>query len=110
MGNLAEEYCRQTQPGEGPLADAEAATLGIQIQGWETVVENGVHRLRKAFVFRNFAESLAFTNCVGQLAEAQDHHPSLVTEWGRVTVTWWTHSVSGLHRNDFIMAARTDRI
>ena len=60
--------------------------------------------------FRNFTESLTFTNQVGKIAEEQGHHPVLVTEWGRVTVTWWTHKIKGLHRNDFIMAAKTDQI
>jgi 4a-hydroxytetrahydrobiopterin dehydratase len=47
---------------------------------------------------------------VGQIAEEEGHHPSILTEWGRVTVTWWTHKIKGLHRNDFIMAAKTDRL
>jgi 4a-hydroxytetrahydrobiopterin dehydratase len=47
---------------------------------------------------------------VGEVAEAEDHHPALLTEWGKVTVTWWTHAVKGLHRNDFIAAAKTDQL
>jgi len=62
------------------------------------------------FSFKNFVEALAFTNSVGALAEEQGHHPDLLTEWGRVTVTWWSHKIKGLHRNDFIVAARTDQI
>ena len=54
--------------------------------------------------------ALEFTNQVGELAEQEDHHPSILTEWGRVTVTWWTHAVSGLHVNDFISAAKTDQL
>ena len=68
----------------------------------------GVPRLERAFSFANFAEALAFTNAVGGLAEAAGHHPALTTEWGRVTVVWWTHAIGGLHRNDFVMAAKTD--
>ena len=58
----------------------------------------------------NFASSLAFTDAVGALAEEQGHHPRIVTEWGRVTVTWWTHKIRNLHRNDFVMAAKTDQL
>jgi 4a-hydroxytetrahydrobiopterin dehydratase len=60
--------------------------------------------------FPNFTEALAFTNRVGALAEADGHHPALLTEWGRVTVTWQTHKIRGLHLNDFIMAAKTDEL
>jgi 4a-hydroxytetrahydrobiopterin dehydratase len=73
------------------------------------VERDGVKRLERVFKFRNFVEALGFTNKVGELAEAENHHPALLTEWGRVTVTWWTHAVKGLHRNDFIMAAKTDQ-
>lgn len=61
---------------------------------------------RTCFKFKDFAEALAFTNKVGQIAEEEGHHPSILTEWGGVTVTWWTHKIKGLHRNDFIMAAK----
>jgi 4a-hydroxytetrahydrobiopterin dehydratase len=62
------------------------------------------------FTFNDFAGALAFTNRVGALAEAEGHHPAILTEWGKVTVTWWTHAISGLHRNDFIAAAKTDAL
>ena len=69
---------------------------------------DGVKRLERVFTFPDFAGALAFTNRVGAIAEAAGHHPALLTEWGRVTVGWWTHAIGGLHRNDFIMAARTE--
>jgi len=62
------------------------------------------------FTIPNFVEALNFTNKVGALAESEGHHPALLTEWGKVTVTWWTHKIGGLHRNDFIMAAKTDQL
>ena len=62
------------------------------------------------FQFDDFAQALDFTNRVGAIAEDQGHHPALLTEWGRVTVAWWTHKIRGLHRNDFVMAARTDEV
>jgi 4a-hydroxytetrahydrobiopterin dehydratase len=69
---------------------------------------DGVKRLERVFTFRDFIEALHFTNAIAAIAEEQGHHPSLTTEWGRVTVAWWTHAIGGLHRNDFVMAARTD--
>ena len=61
-------------------------------------------------MFGNFVDALAFTNRVGQIAEEEDHHPALLTEWGKVTVSWWTHKIRGLHRNDLIMGAKTDEL
>jgi len=74
------------------------------------VEREGVRRLERAFTFSDFAAALAFTNRVGAAAEAEGHHPALLTEWGRVTVTWWTHAIRGLHRNDFVMAAKTEAL
>jgi 4a-hydroxytetrahydrobiopterin dehydratase len=87
---------------------AEIEALGSQIPEWRVVEREGVPRLERVFVFADFARALAFTNEVGALAEAAGHHPAITTEWGRVTVGWWTHAIAGLHRNDFIMAAKTD--
>jgi 4a-hydroxytetrahydrobiopterin dehydratase len=97
--------CRGDVP---PLDDLQIALLKPQVPGWEVIEEEGIKRLRRVFKVKNFAEALAFTNRVGALAEEEDHHPALVTEWGRVTVTWWTHKIKGLHTNDFIMAAKTN--
>lgn len=99
--------CRGDVP---PLDDLQIALLKPQVPGWEVIEEDGIKRLRRVFKVKNFAEALAFTNRVGALAEEQDHHPMLVTEWGRVTVTWWTHKIKGLHTNDFIMAAKTSEL
>ena len=99
--------CRGDVP---PLDDLQIALLTPQVPGWEVIEEDGIKRLRRVFKVKNFAEALAFTNRVGALAEEQDHHPMLVTEWGRVTVTWWTHKIKGLHTNDFIMAVKTSEL
>jgi 4a-hydroxytetrahydrobiopterin dehydratase len=99
--------CRRDAPRVTP---AEIEELKPQIPQWSAVERDGIQRLERVFAFANFAEALAFTNRVGALAEEQGHHPALVTEWGRVTVSWWTHKIRGLHRNDFIMAARTDAL
>lgn len=97
--------CRPDAPR---LTDAEAAALLAHVPGWRVVEREGIRRLERVFTFPDFARALAFTNRVGALAEAEGHHPALLTEWGRVTVSWWTHAIGGLHRNDFVMAARTD--
>ena len=71
---------------------------------------DGVKRLERSYKFKDFAQALSWTNQVGQLAEAEGHHPALLTEWGKVSVTWWTHKIGGLHRNDFIMASKADAL
>jgi 4a-hydroxytetrahydrobiopterin dehydratase len=88
----------------------EEQALGREIPEWTVLERDGERRLERVFTFPDFAQALAFTNRVGALAEAEGHHPALLTEWGRVTVGWWTHKIGGLHRNDFIMAAKTDRV
>jgi 4a-hydroxytetrahydrobiopterin dehydratase len=92
------------------LEDAQVAELRAQVPEWDVVTEGDVERLRRVFRFGDFAQALAFTNDVAEVAEAEDHHPALLTEWGRVTVTWWTHVARGLTRNDFVMAAKTDEL
>jgi 4a-hydroxytetrahydrobiopterin dehydratase len=99
--------CRKDAP---TVTEAEIAELRPQVPDWELVELDGIKRLRRVFSFGDFAEALAFTDQVGALAEDEGHHPALLTEWGRTTVTWWTHKIKGLHRNDFIMAAKTDAL
>ena len=107
---LIQMKCVACRGGEPTLTDSETAELHPQVPEWLITEKDGVKRLEKKFTFQNFAEALAFTNKVGEIAEEQGHHPSILTEWGLVTVTWWTHKIKGLHRNDFIMAAKTDRL
>ncbi len=110
MESLAGFHCVPCRGGEPPLEQAEIRRYQEQTPEWSVVEEDGVARLRRGFRFRNFAQALEFTRSVGALAEQEGHHPVLVTEWGRTTVSWWTHKIGGLHRNDFIMAARTDEL
>jgi 4a-hydroxytetrahydrobiopterin dehydratase len=98
--------CRGDEP---PASEAEIARLKPHIPDWSLVVRDGEKRLERVFKFKNFAEALAFTDKIGETAEYEGHHPALLTEWGKVTVAWWTHAIKGLHRNDFIMAAKTDQ-
>lgn len=101
------EACRADAP---QVSDAELAELIKQIPDWVPVVRDGVMQLEREYRFKNFRQALEFTNKVGALAEAEGHHPGILTEWGKVTVTWWTHAINGLHRNDFICAAKTDAL
>ena len=99
--------CRRDAP---TVTDEEIAELRPQISDWDLVEVDGIKRLSRAFAFDDFAQALEFTQRVGEIAEDEGHHPALLTEWGRTTVNWWTHKIRGLHRNDFIMAAKTDRL
>ncbi len=110
MSELTRMKCTPCRGGEPTLTDKEILELLPQVPEWEVVERDGVKRLERVFKFTNFLESLIFTYRVGQLAEEEGHHPVLTTEWGRVKVSWWTHKIKGLHRNDFIMAAKTDRL
>ena len=110
MTALSQLKCVACRGGEPKLTDSEIVELREQIQGWQLKEIDGVSRLEKVFKFKDFAAALAFTNEIGAIAEEEDHHPLIVLEWGRVTVQWWTHVVKGLHKNDFIMAAKTDEL
>lgn len=110
MTALSEQKCTACRKDSPQVTEAEAAALRPQIPQWNIVERDGVPQLERVFKFANFVQALAFTNRVAAIAEAEGHHPALLTEWGRVTVTWWTHKIRGLHRNDFIMAARTDAL
>jgi 4a-hydroxytetrahydrobiopterin dehydratase len=107
---LTQEKCVACRRDAPTVTDAEMAELHPHVSDWELVEEGGIKRLRRVFTFTDFAQALEFANRVGALAEEEDHHPALLTEWGRTTVTWWTHKINGLHRNDFIMAAKTDQL
>lgn len=110
MANLHQLKCTACRGDEPPVSDDEIAVLQVEVPEWQVVERHGIKRIERLFKFKNFVQALDFTNRVGQLAEAEGHHPTIVTEWGRVMVTWWTHKIKGLHQNDFIMAAKTDRL
>ena len=110
MVNLATGKCVPCRRGEPALTDAEIADLMPHVPQWQTVEQDGILRLQRVFKLKNYAQALEFTNKIAAIAEEEDHHPLLVLEWGRVTVAWWTHIIKGLHKNDFIMAAKTDEI
>lgn len=110
MKNLAAGKCIPCRGGEPPLGEAEIAELLVHIPQWEIVTHDNIPRLQRIYKFKNYAKAVEFANKIAVVAEEEDHHPLLILEWGRVTAQWWTHMVKGLHRNDFIMAAKTDEV
>ncbi|VAW83811.1 Pterin-4-alpha-carbinolamine dehydratase [hydrothermal vent metagenome] len=108
MSQLHNQECEACRAG-APLATPEETIEWMQeLSGWEIISVDNISRLQRTFGFENFIAALEFTNKVGALAEEVNHHPEIITEWGKVTVSWWSHKIKGLHRNDFIMAAKTD--
>ncbi len=104
---LADEQCQPLSGPEHKLNDSAAQVLLAQLPGW-SVDDQG--RLQRRFSFDNFVTALAFTNRLGEIAEAQGHHPDLELGWGYVVVNLSTHDVGGLSRNDFIVAARINSL
>lgn len=109
LASLADESCVPSRKDSLPLAEDARVELLSLLEDWRIATHDEVDRLVRRFQFADFAEALAFTNTVGAIAESEDHHPALLTEWGRVEVALWTHVIGGLHRNDFVMAAKCDR-
>lgn len=110
MDTLSKQSCEACRAGAPTVTPEQIRELLPRIPEWRIAQEQGVDRLVRVYAFPDFAGALAFTNRVGAIAEAEGHHPALLVEWGRVTVSWWTHKIKGLHINDFIMAAKTDEL
>ena len=108
MENLAGKNCVPCRGGDPTMTDAQIDGLMAFVPDWQVKQVDGIKRLERVFKLKDFADALKFTNRIGAIAEEEDHHPLIVTEWGKVTVQWWTHKIRGLHNNDFIMAAKTD--
>ena len=107
---LAQQQCTPCRAGAPQVSESELPELLAQLSDWQVLDVDGINQLQRTFKFKNFLEAMAFANRVGELAEAANHHPAILVEWGKVTVNWWTHSIQGLHRNDFILAARTEQL
>ncbi|HBM17326.1 MAG TPA: 4a-hydroxytetrahydrobiopterin dehydratase [Lentisphaeria bacterium] len=110
MENLIENKCVPCSEGEERIQDSELSEYCLQIPEWKIIEEDGIKKLKRNFKFKNFIEALRFTNLVGNAAEEMHHHPVILTQWGKVEVTWWTHKIKGLHKNDFTMANKTDML
>lgn len=109
MNDLSSQSCEACQIDAPKVPRDQIKNLLLEINDW-TLIEEPINKLEKVFSFKNYKESLDFSNKVAALADEEDHHPQILLEWGKVTVTWWSHKIEGLHRNDFICAAKTDKL
>lgn len=110
---LSAQICEACRPDAPLVSEHEQIELLAELSGWtidilQSASEPDIQQLLKEYRFSDFAEALAFTNKVGVLAEEVGHHPAILTEWGKVGIRWWSHEIGGLHKNDFVMAAKTD--
>lgn len=110
MTELSQASCDACRIGAPTVSDVEIQELKPQIPDWSLIKVDGIDQLQRQFKFKNFVTAMAFANKLADIAEEAGHHPGILVEWGKVTVTWWSHSIKGLHRNDFIMAAKTDAL
>jgi 4a-hydroxytetrahydrobiopterin dehydratase len=110
MENLTQLKCVACRGDEPKLTEDEIGALQPAVPEWQVIEVDNVPRLERTFKLKNFIEAMALTNKIAMTAEKEDHHPMIVTEWGKVKVAWWTHKIKGLHKNDFIMAAKTDQL
>jgi 4a-hydroxytetrahydrobiopterin dehydratase len=107
MSDLAKKRCIPCTGGVPKLEADEIAKLHPQVPDWEVVL---THHLRRVFSFDDYAGALAFVNRIGEVAEAENHHPNISFTWGRVEVEIWTHKIDGLAESDFVLAAKIDQL
>jgi len=105
---LSSKHCVPSKGGAAPLKGDDLKNIHEQLNGDWIIVDE--HHLEKRFIFRNFREALDFTNQVGELAEAEGHHPDIHLAWGKVVLTVWTHTIDGLTESDFILAAKVEEL
>jgi len=110
MTLLSSQYCLVCTKDATPIEPKLIAVHLLDIPKWQLSYVNGIQCLERIYEFKNYTRAISLTIDIAKLAEQQGHHPAILTEWGKVTVQWWTHSISGLHINDFIMAAKTEHL
>ncbi len=106
--DLSQKKCVACEGGAKPMTGVEAEAMSKHINGW--TVAKGAKKMSKKFKFKNFTEAMEFANKITPIAEAEGHHPDLSIGWGRVEVELSTHAIGGLSENDFILAAKIDKI
>lgn len=107
---LYKRHCESCGLGASVVTEEQANQLYLAVPAWRREFHEGVEKLFREFHFIEFKDAFSFSYKLASMAEREDHHPSILTEWGKVTVYWWSHRINGLHMNDFIMAAKTDMI
>ena len=105
--NLASKNCIPCKAGVPPLSSAQSQELLSRLSEWE-IVNN--HHLTRTFVLKDFVSALSLVNRIGEVAEAEGHHPDIYLTWGKVRVEIWTHAIDGLSESDFILAAKIDEL
>jgi len=110
MKPLSTYQCIATPASAKPLTHTEQGALCAKVPDWRVAQVSGIDQLQRSFKFDDFVQAMAFANRISEIAESNDHHPTLLLSYGQVTVNWWSHSIAGLHHNDFVMAAKTDEI
>ena len=105
--NLTKKRCVPCEGGVPPIKGKELKRYLKEVKDWKAVKQ---HHLEKEFKFKNFLEALEFVNKVGAIAEKEGHHPNIYFTWGKAKINLWTHAINGLSENDFILAAKIDRI
>ncbi len=108
--DLATEQCEACHKDSPQVPAEDEHSLLERIPNWKPIEVDGVKRLERVIKVKGWRPAVDLTNRIAELADASGHHPRIVTEWGRVTVQWWTHAIKGLHRNDFVMAAKVDTL
>tara|TARA_Y100001935_G_C17235236_1_gene472632 strand:- start:81 stop:410 length:330 start_codon:yes stop_codon:yes gene_type:complete len=106
--SLKESKCEACRMDAPKVTDIEKQDFLKELTGWRIINNSGVDHLFKAFTFRSYKDASSFAQKVAELAELEDHHPKIILEYGKVEVYWWSHKIEGLHKNDFICAAKTD--
>ena len=109
MTDLTKEKCVPCESDIPPMKENEIQEMKKEVPKWEVIKADGISHLKRSFKFDDFEEALEFTNIIGEIAEEQGHHPVIELTWGRVTIEWWTHNINGLHKNDFVMAAKSSK-
>lgn len=105
--SLLQKHCVPCEGGTSPLAAEDAQKFLLEVPEWKIVEEK---KIARTFKCMNFVEAMKFVNKVAELAEAENHHPDIAIHYNKVTLTLWTHAIGGLSENDFIVAAKVDRL
>tara|TARA_Y200000002_G_scaffold169314_1_gene139643 strand:+ start:923 stop:1264 length:342 start_codon:yes stop_codon:yes gene_type:complete len=108
--NLLKGSCEACRIDAPKVTNSEIESLMPQIPSWSILENDDIKKLVCSFAFLDYDQTVNFANSVTKLAEEEDHHPEIIIEWGKVTVSWWSHKINGLHMNDFICAAKTDEL
>lgn len=109
MNDLSSQSCEACQIDAPKVPQNQIQILLSEINDW-VLIEKPINKIQKVFRFKSYKDSVDFSNKVASLADDEDHHPQIILEWGKVTVIWWSHKIEGLHKNDFICAAKTDKL